>query len=105
MSVGNSDEINASLKNAGCKNLLVKETADYKADFKNFVRRFKMWCGKMEEEPDFEAMNMTEEAGTMMVHTSKDNFGVYKDTKEHEIGYFAYYNNDIFNNQPLCFFL
>lgn len=101
LSVGNSDEINASLKNAGCKNLLVKDTADYKADFKNFVRRFKMWCGNMEEEPDFTALNMTEEAGYSVVKTSKDNRGPFKDTAEHKVGYFAYYNNDIFDKGPV----
>ncbi|MCQ2497687.1 MAG: hypothetical protein MJ133_01765 [Lachnospiraceae bacterium] len=98
ISIGNSQDYNSALKN--CKNILIKEKAEYKSDFKSFVRKFKMWCGEIVEEPDLEAMNMTEEAGTMIVHTSKDNFGAYKDTKEHEIGYFAYYNNDIFDNGP-----
>lgn len=98
LSVGNSDEINAAF--SGCKNLLVKDVADYKADFKAFVRKFKMWCGNMEIEPDFEALNMTEEAGSVMVKTSPDNRSPYKDTAEHEIGYFAYYNNDAFDNGP-----
>lgn len=98
LSVGNSDEVNAALKD--CKNLLIKAEADYKADFKAFVRKFKMWCGNMEIEPDFEAMNMTEEAGITVVQTSPDNRGAYKDTKEHKVGYFAYYNNDIFDKGP-----
>lgn len=97
LSVGNSDAVNKGF--AGCKNLLFKETAEYEKDFKGFVRRFKMWCGVMEEEPDFPAMNMTEEAGHTLVKTSKDNFFM-KDTTEHEVGYFAYYNNDIFDNGP-----
>lgn len=99
LSVGNSDEINAAFE--GCTNLLVKETADYKADFKGFVRRFKMWCGVMEEEPDFEALNMTEIAGCATVQTTADNRGLYKDTKEHKVGYFAYYNNDLFDKGPV----
>ena len=98
LSVGNSDEVNAGF--AGCENLLVKEEADYKADFKAFVRKFKMWCGNMEMEPDFEAMNMTEEAGCVVVKTSPDNRGAFKDTKEHKVGYFAYYNNGLFDNGP-----
>ncbi len=98
LSVGNSDEINKAF--AGCENLLIKDTADYKADFKGFVRKFKMWCGNMEIEPDFEALNMTEEAGSVMVKTSPDNRSPFKDTKEHEVGYFAYYNNDAFDNGP-----
>lgn len=98
LSVGNSSEVNAAF--AGCENLLVKETADYKADFDSFVKRFKMWCGKMEIEPDFPAMNMTEEAGSCVVKTSPDNRGAFKDTKEHKVGYFAYYNNDTFDKGP-----
>jgi len=99
LSVGNSAEVNAAFKE--CTNLLVKDVADYAADFKAFVRKFKMWCGNMEIEPDFKAMNMTEEAGCVLVKTSPDNRGAFKDTKEHKVGYFAYYNNDIFENGPV----
>lgn len=98
LSVGNSKEINDAFQ--GCENLLVKDQADYKADFKAFVRKFKMWCGNMEIEPDFEALNMTEEAGCVVVKTSPDNRGAFKDTKEHKVGYFAYYNNDLFDKGP-----
>ena len=98
LSVGNSAEINKAFE--GCTNLLVKDAAEYKADFKSFVRKFKMWCGNMEIEPDFEAMNMTEVAGSVTVQTSSDNRGMFKDTKEHEVGYFAYYNNDLFDKGP-----
>lgn len=99
LSVGNSAEINKAFE--GCENLLVKDTADYREDFKNFVRKFKMWCGVMEIEPDFPSMNMTEETGIVTVKTSPDNRGAFKDTKEHKVGYFAYYNNDIFDNGPV----
>lgn len=98
LSVGNSDEINAAFKD--CENLLIKDSADYAADFKAFVRKFKMWCGNMEIEPDFEALDMTEEAGYSLVQTSPDHFGKYKGTTEHKVGYFAYYNNDAFKNGP-----
>lgn len=98
LSVGNSDAVNAGF--AGCENLLIKKEADYKADFYSFVRKFKVWCGTMEYEPDFPALNMTEEPGIVTVKTSEDNRGVYKDTTEHKVGYFAYYNNDAFDNGP-----
>lgn len=98
LSVGNSEEINKAFE--GCENLLIKDKADYKADFKAFVRKFKMWCGNMEIEPDFEALNMTEEAGSTVVNTVEDNFFM-KGTKTHEVGYFAYYNNGIFDNGPV----
>ncbi|HKM03229.1 MAG TPA: hypothetical protein VJZ04_01320 [Lachnospiraceae bacterium] len=99
LSVGNSKEINEAFKD--CTNLLIKLEPDYRADFKSFVRKFKMWCGNMEMEPDFESMNMTEEVGSVLVKTSPDNRGAFKDTAEHKVGYFAYYNNDIFDKGPV----
>ena len=96
LSVGNSDAVNAAF--AGCKNLLVKDKADYKADFKAFVRKFKMWCGNMEIEPDFPALNMTEDVGYVEVKTSEDNRMIKEPT--HKVGYFAYYNNDLFDKGP-----
>ncbi len=99
LSVGNSDEINAAF--AKCENLLVKENAEYQKDFKAFVRKFKMWCGNLEIEPDFEALDMTEEAGCSVVKTSPDHRGAFKGAKEHKVGYFAYYNNGLFENGPV----
>lgn len=94
LSVGNSSEINQAF--ADCKDVLVKEKADYPADFKQFVRKFKMWCGNMEMEPDFDALGMTEEAGCVSVKTSPDN-RIFKGTTEHKVGYFAYYNKGLFD--------
>ncbi|MBQ0000340.1 MAG: hypothetical protein KBT01_02215 [Clostridiales bacterium] len=98
LSVGNSAACNEAF--AGCENLLVKETADYKADFKAFVRKFKMWCGQIDLEPDFEEMNMIEEAGSVVVKTSADNLN-FPDQAEHTIGYFAYYNKGLMDNGPV----
>lgn len=98
LSVANTDEVNAAFD--GCENLLVKDRADYPADFKAFVRKFKMWCGKMEYEPDFDALNMNEDPGIVTVKTSPDNRGMYKDTETHKVGYFAYYNKDAFDKGP-----
>ena len=94
LSVGNSSEINQAF--ADCKEVLVKKKADYPADFKQFVRKFKMWCGNMEMEPDFDALGMTEEAGCVSVKTSPDN-RIFKGTTEHKVGYFAYYNKGLFD--------
>ena len=99
LSVNNSKEINEAFKD--CENLFIKDSADYKADFAAFVRKFKMWCGNMEIEPDFSALDMTEEDGYTLVSTSPDNRGRFKDTKEHKVGYFAYYNNGIFDKGPV----
>lgn len=97
LSVGNSSDINKAFE--GCQNLLIKEKADYKADFKTFVRKFKVWCGEMQIEPDFEALNMTEEAGYVEVQTSPDN--KFIKTPTHKVGYFAYYNKGLFDNGPV----
>lgn len=99
LSVGNSKEVNDAFD--GCENLLIKDKAEYKKDFDAFVRKFKMWCGNIQIEPNFEELNMTEEAGSVVVKTSPYNMGVFKDTEEHEVGYFAYYNNGIFDNGPV----
>lgn len=96
LSVGNSDEVNAAFRD--CKNLLVKDEADYKADFDAFVKKFKMWCGNLEIEPDFKALDMTEESGIVTVKTSAGNRMIKE--PEHKVGYFAYYNNDTFANGP-----
>lgn len=103
LSVGNSAEINEAF--TSCKYLLVKDTADYKTDYISFVHKFKMWCNRMELEPDFKELDMTEEAGCVTVNTSADNRGKYKDSPNHKVGYFAYYNNGLLDNGPVPVFL
>ena len=51
LSVGNSSEVNSAFE--GCENILIKEKAEYEKDYYSFVKKFKMWCGKIEFEPDF----------------------------------------------------
>ncbi len=99
LSVNNSADVNKAFE--GCENLLIKDKAEYEADFKAFVRKFKMWCGKIEIEPDFAALDMTEEAGFTEVKTSPDHRGRFKDVPTHKVGYFAYYNNGIFDKGPV----
>ncbi|MBR4965312.1 MAG: hypothetical protein IKY53_02345, partial [Lachnospiraceae bacterium] len=99
LSVGNSDEVNAGF--AGCENLLIKEKAEYKEDYESFVWKFKMWCGQLQFEPDFEELKMVEEPGSVVVQTSKDHQGLYKDEPSHEVGYFAYYNKGLLDHGPV----
>lgn len=98
ISVGNSDSVNASLQE--CDNILFKDEADYVSDFDSFVKKFKMWCGKIEFEPDFDEYGMVEEAGFTEVKTSSDN-RLIKDVPTHKVGYFAYYNKNLFDNGPV----
>lgn len=100
LSVGNTDEINEVF--AKCENLLVKDAAEYEKDFESFVKKFKMWCGKIELEPDFEELGMTEDAGATVVNTSPDNKSPKHQGKPtHKIGWFAYYNKGLFDNGPV----
>ena len=99
LSVGNSSEVNSAF--AGCENILIKEKAEYEKDYYSFVKKFKMWCGKIEFEPDFPALGMTEDVGSVLVKTSPDNEFVPGKPKEHKVGYFAYYNNGLFDHGPV----
>ncbi len=98
ISIANSAEINDAF--TGCENLLIRDTADHVNDYKSFVRKYKRWCGRLETEPFFNEINMTEETGIVTVKTSPDNKSRFKDKPDHKVGYFAYYNNDIFDKGP-----
>jgi len=98
MSVGNTKEINVSF--ADYENLLIKEKAEYKEDYYTFVRKFKMWCGNISLEPNFAELGMHEEPGSVVVPTSEYHKGDFVGTKEHTVGYFAYYNDDTFDKGP-----
>ena len=99
ISVGNSDEINAVLKEK-VKYLLIKDVADVKADFYAFSRKFRRMLGQLELDPDLEAEGMVIEPGSETLKTSKDNAGDDKGTEEHRVGYFAFYNKGIFDKGP-----
>ncbi|MBO4687220.1 MAG: hypothetical protein J5636_01775 [Clostridiales bacterium] len=96
LSVGNSAEVNRAFD--GCENLLIKDAAEYEKDFDTFVKKFKMWCGNIQLEPDFPALGMTEDVGSVLVKTSEDNDFISGKPAEHKVGYFAYYNNGLFDN-------
>ena len=92
LSVGNSAEINRAFE--GCEHLRIKDRAGYAEDFEAFVKRFKMWCGRMELEPDFAELGITEDAGSVTVRTSPDNRR-YQGEPTHRVGYFAYYRSGL----------
>ena len=99
ISVGNGAEINRAFD--GCENLLVRDAADYAADYASFVRKFKMWCGRIELEPDFAALGMTEEAGSADVEVSPGGRSPFQNQKTHRVGYFAYYRAGLFDKGPV----
>ena len=107
ISIGNSAAANDALK-VGLDDLLVKETADYIDDFNGFIKKYRRMVGYLDVEPNLEEMGMVVEPGYCLVPTSVDNRGDDKDSKEHKIGYVAYYNQGILDKEEgvplvLCF--
>ena len=99
ISVGNSDEVNAVLKEK-VKYLRIEDKQDVSADFYAFSRKFRRMLGELELDPDLEAEGMVIEPGSETLPTSEDNRGDDKGTTEHRVGYFAFYNKGIFDNGP-----
>jgi len=94
ISIGNSEEINSALADT-LDYVLCKESADYYNDFVSFGKRFRRMVGYLNIEPDLESMGMAVEPGVVTLTTAPDNRGDDKDTKEHKVGYVAYYNKKI----------
>lgn len=97
ISIGNSDEINASLK-ASCDYLVINDKANYYEDYFKFSRRFKRMVGTLEDVSPAEEIGLVEEPGVLEVKTSPDNMGDDKGTERHKIGYMAFYNKGLFAN-------
>lgn len=94
ISIGNSEAVNKVLQEE-LDDVLVKEEPDYTDDFKTFIKKYRRMVGYLDKEPDLEAMGVVVEPGYCVVTTSPDNCGDDKDTKEHKIGYVAYYRKGI----------
>ena len=100
VSAGNSEAVNAALR-AGCEHLLVQETLDVPAAFKGFLRGCKRWCGVLSIEATMDEQGMAEEPAFAVVPTSADNCGDDRETKEHPIGYIAYYRKGLLDKGPV----
>lgn len=99
VSIANSTDINIALKSS-CEHVEVF-SAPSKEAYKTYIGKYRRWCGTLETDPDLEGLGIVEEAGFEVVNTSKDNAGDDKDTKEHKIGYVAYYNKGLLDNGPV----
>ena len=97
VSVGNSEEINAALRE-GCDHLLVQAAADFPAAFEGFLRGCKRWCGVLSIEPAMTEQGVLEEPAYAVVPTSPDNQGDDAGTREHRIGYIAYHRQGLLDN-------
>lgn len=94
ISVANSAEINKAFQDS-LDYVLIKENADYYDDFISFGKKFRRMVGFLNIEPDLEAMGVAAVPEVVTLTTAPDNCGDDKDTKEHKVGYVAYYNKKI----------
>ena len=100
VSYRNTTEANAIFKEK-CKYFLEKQTPDIYSDFDSFVKQFRRMLGELELDPDLEKDGLKIEPAVITVKTSPDNLGKDKGSTEHKIGYFAFYNKDIFDKGPV----
>lgn len=94
VSIGNSEAVNDAFM-ASVDAVLIKEKAEYVDDFKTFIKKYRRMVGCINIEEDFDEMGMAVDVDYFVVPTSPDNWGDDKETKEHNIGYVAYYNKHI----------
>lgn len=84
-----------------------QERLDVMDLYENFGKQFRRMLGELELDPDLEKQGMVVEPGICMLKTSKDNEGDDAGTTEHEVGYFAFYNEALLKQEKvpllLCF--
>ncbi|MCQ2591729.1 MAG: hypothetical protein MJ188_03005 [Treponema sp.] len=108
VSINNSPEINKYISE-NTEYSLIQEQADFPQLFHNFTKQFTRWGweGKLQFEPDLNALEMLEETSVVELKTSSDNSGDDAGTKTHKVGYISYYNKNLFDDGPvplmLCF--
>lgn len=93
VSVNNSEEINKVISTSS-DYAIIRDKEDYLSDVA-ILKKYKRWCGTLIKDPDLDEIGVTEEYGIETVNTSPDNESMFKGTKTHEVGYFAWYNKDI----------
>ena len=105
ISYGNSMQANEILEK-GCKYFLSRSqpasAAVFEKDFYDFARRFRRMNGPLQIDPDLEKDGLVIEPGVAEVKTSADNCGDDKGTASHKIGYFAFYNKGLFDDDSAC---
>ena len=102
ISYGNSDEDNELFKSR-CKHFLKgsdnPSAEDFLADYYNFAKQFRRMNGPLQIDPDLEKDGLVIEPNIAEVKTSPDNCGDDKGSSTHKIGYFSFYNKDLFESE------
>lgn len=97
ISYGNSQEINKVLGEK-CDYFVAKDSFDFTNDYDSFAKKFRRMNGPLMQDPDLEKDGLKIEPSVITVKTAKDNFGDDKGTETHKIGYIAFYNKTLFEN-------
>ena len=105
VSYGNSEKIN-ELFRKNCKYFIERKESDISPatlinDYYDFAKRFRRMIGKLDIDPDLEKDGLIIEPGFEVVKTSPDNFGDDKGTAEHKVGYFAFYNEGLYEQEKV----
>lgn len=85
----------------GCNHFISKSKPDYINDYYSFIKQFRRMNGPLQIDSDLEKNDLIREPGVAIVNTSEDNNGDDKGTKQHKIGYFAFYNKGLLDNGPV----
>lgn len=103
LSYNNSDEINQIFAQR-CQYFFAGEDPDANGlieDFYGFTQKFRRMNGPLQLDPNLKADGLISEPGFVTVNTSADNNGDDKGTKTHNVGYLAFYNNNIKAKVPM----
>ena len=109
ISINNSKEINNETAKQTDHFYIASSDADAMTLYNNYLRKYMRWgwVGDLMTQPDFEELGMNEEFCSCNIKTSPDNNGDDKGTAEHEVGYIAFYNKNLFEKGKapllLCF--
>lgn len=107
ISIKNSDAANRALSES-LDYIRIRDSADYETDFREFAGAFRRLGGRLEKNAEPDQQGMVFEPGHCTVPTSPDNHGDDSGTKEHTVGYVAYYNKGLTDTEQrlplvLCF--
>ncbi len=101
ISIGNSNEINEAFSSS-LDYVYIKDRAEYKEDFHNFLKKFRRMVGGLNIEEDFIQLGMAVRPGYTEVAVSPDNRGDARGTSRRIMGYVAYCAEEVLaKKEPL----
>ncbi len=99
VSVGNSEEYNAILKEF-CLGVCEEASFDAQKQFREVIGAYRRWTGKICPAYNYDAENIAEVAESFMVPVSKYNplnsrMRMMRGEKKHKVGYVTFYDKDL----------